>query len=121
MLTLGTFTGVWVRPVYPLTRYTLRSVSSRVSRTKLEMRGSMNGKSAITGKTMIVFIAIGLGVGILIGALFGWRYSILGLGAALGPWVGAYFGNKKAREVDKYRGELIRGRQRPPTSDDPTG
>ena len=77
----------------------------------------MSGKSAITGKMMLVFIAIGIGVGILAGALFGWQYSILGLGTALGPWFGAYFGNKKAEEVDKYRDELIRGRRRSPKKD----
>jgi uncharacterized membrane protein YfcA len=73
-------------------------------------RNNMSGKNAITGKTILVFIAIGIGVGIFVGALFGWQYSILGLGAALGPWVGAYVGNKKAHKVDKYRDELIRGR-----------
>jgi hypothetical protein len=67
---------------------------------------------------IIVFIAIGLSVGILVGALFGWQYSILGLGGALGPWVGGYFGNNKAREVDKYRDELIQGQQRRWKSDD---
>jgi hypothetical protein len=81
----------------------------------------MSGTNAIAGKTVLVFIAIGIGVGILVGAIFGWQFSILGLGAALGPWVGAYFGNRKAHEVDKYRGELIRGRQCPPEADDPSG
>jgi hypothetical protein len=28
---------------------------------------------------------------------------MVGLGAALGPLIGVYFGNKKAHEVDKYR------------------
>jgi uncharacterized membrane protein YfcA len=79
----------------------------------------MSWKKTITGKMVAVFIAIGLVVGILIGALFGWQYSILGLGAALGPWIGAYFGNKKAHEVDEYRDKLIKGRQRPPKFDDP--
>lgn len=81
----------------------------------------MSGKRAISGKTVGVFLAIGLGVGILVGALFGWQYSIRGLGAALGPWVGVYFGNRKAHEVDKYREELIRGRERPPESDEQAG
>ena len=79
----------------------------------------MSGKSAVTGKTIVVFIVIGLGVGILVGALFGWQYSILGLGAALGPWIGGYFGNKKAHEIDKYRDALIKGRQPGPETDDP--
>lgn len=57
---------------------------------------------------VIVFVAAGLCAGALVGAIFGWQYSIMGLGAALGPWIGGYFGNKKAREVDKYRDELIR-------------
>lgn len=37
------------------------------------------------------------------------------------PWVGVYFGNRKAHEVDKYREELIRGRERPPESDEQAG
>jgi hypothetical protein len=77
----------------------------------------MSGKRAVSGKTVIVFIFIGIGVGILVGVLFGWQYSILGLGAGLGPWVGVYFGNKKAREVDQYRDELIQGLQRQRKSD----
>jgi hypothetical protein len=80
----------------------------------------MSDKRFITGKTIVVFIGIGLGVGILAGALFGWQYSVLGLGSALGPWVGAYFGNKKARDVDKYREDLIRGRPCPHRPDQPT-
>lgn len=79
----------------------------------------MNGKQAVTGKAVLGFVVIGLGVGVLVGVLFGWQYSIVGLGCALGPWIGVYFGNKKAREVDKYREELINGRRRPATSDDP--
>jgi len=81
----------------------------------------MSGKNVITGKTVIVFIAIGLVVGVLVGVLFGWQYSFLGLGAALGPWIGVYFGNKKAHEVDMYREELIRGRKRAPKSDESGG
>jgi hypothetical protein len=81
----------------------------------------MSDKSSITGKAILAFIAIGLSVGILAGALFGWQYSVLGLGSALGPWVGAYFGNKKAHEVDKYRDELIRRRQPTNELNDPIG
>jgi H+/Cl- antiporter ClcA len=81
----------------------------------------MSGKRAVSGKTVVVFVCIGIGVGILVGALFGWHYSIVGLGAALGPWVGAYFGNKKAREVDQYRDELIQGGRRQQRSDGSAG
>ena len=80
----------------------------------------MGARGTIAGKSVVVFIAIGLAVGILVGALFGWQYSILGRGAALGPWVGAFYGNRKARDVDKYRERLIRGRQRPAKSDGPS-
>lgn len=81
----------------------------------------MSGKRAVSGKTVIVFIFIGIGVGILVGALFSWQYAILGLGAALGPWTGVYFGNKKAREVDEYRDQLIQGRQRQQKSNGTAG
>jgi hypothetical protein len=57
-------------------------------------------------------------MGVLVGAIFGWQYSVIGLGAALGPWIGGYVGNKKAREVDKYRDELIRGRTSATEPDD---
>lgn len=80
----------------------------------------MGAKGTIAGKTVVVFIGIGLAGGVLVGALFGWQYSIIGLGVALGPWVGAFFGNNKARDVDKYRERLILGRQGPPKSDGPS-
>jgi hypothetical protein len=79
----------------------------------------MSDKRGITGKAIVAFIAIGFSVAILAGALFGWQYSVLGLGSVLGPWVGVYFGNKKAHEVDRYRDELIRRRQRTNKSNDP--
>lgn len=79
----------------------------------------MQEKKSVTGRTVLTFAAIGIGVAILLGVLFGWEYSIIGLGAALGPWIGAYFGNKKAHEVDKYREELINGRKPEPTQDAP--
>ena len=60
------------------------------------MKGaSMSGKRAVSGKTVIVFIFIGIGVGILVGALFGWQYAILGLGAALGPWTECTSGTRR--------------------------
>jgi hypothetical protein len=67
---------------------------------------------------VIVFVAAGLCMGVLVGAIFGWQYSVIGLGAALGPWIGGYVGNKKACEVDKYRDELIRGRKSVKPDDD---
>jgi hypothetical protein len=76
-------------------------------------------KKSLTGRTVLTFVAIGIGVAILVGVLFGWEYSIIGLGAGLGPWIGVYFGNKKAREVDKYREELINGRKPKPKQDVP--
>jgi uncharacterized membrane protein YgaE (UPF0421/DUF939 family) len=76
-------------------------------------------KKSLTGRMVLTFVAIGIGVAILVGVLFGWNYSIIGLGAAIGPWIGIYFGNKKAREVDKYREELINGRKPKPKQDVP--
>lgn len=61
----------------------------------------------MTGKRILVTISIVVGVGLIVGLVFGWEYSIVGLGAGLGPWIGAYFGNKKAREVDAYREEWL--------------
>ena len=58
-----------------------------------------------------MFLGLGVVVGVLAGAIFGWQYAMVGLGAGLGPLLGGYLGNKKAREVDTYRDELIRGKQ----------
>lgn len=56
----------------------------------------MQEKKSVTGKT--IHVAIEISVAVMAGAIFGWEYSILGLGAVLGPWIGGYFGNRKARE-----------------------
>lgn len=61
----------------------------------------------MTGKRILVAVSIMVGVGLIVGLFFGWEYSIVGLGAGIGPWIGAYFGNKRAREVDAYREEWL--------------
>ncbi len=72
----------------------------------------MSERKGPTGRAVTIFVVVGIIVGVVIGTMFGWQYAIVGLGAGLGPLIGGYFGNKKAREVDKYRDELIRGRQK---------
>lgn len=71
----------------------------------------MSGNKGPTGKSVALFAVLGIVIGIVVGLMFGWQYAIVGLGAGLGPLLGGYIGNKKAREVDKYRDELIRGKQ----------
>ena len=80
---------------------------------------SVSEQKGPTGKRVVFFAAVGICVGILVGAIFGWQYAIVGLGVGLGPLLGGYLGNKKAREVDKYREELIRGKSK--RKDDGTG
>ena len=70
----------------------------------------MSERKGPTGKSVAFFAALGICFGILTGVIFGWQYAIVGLGVGVGPLLGGYFGNKKAREVDKYREELIRGK-----------
>lgn len=79
---------------------------------RLRNEAIVSEQRGTTGKRVAFFAALGLVLGILVGAIFGWQYAIVGLGAGLGPLLGGYLGNKKAREVDKYRDDLIRGKSK---------
>lgn len=74
----------------------------------------MSGNRGPSGRTVAVLLVLGGVVGVLAGAIFGWQYAVVGLGAGLGPLLGGELGNKKAQEVDKYRDDLIRGKQATP-------
>ncbi|WP_159620283.1 hypothetical protein [Arthrobacter zhaoguopingii] len=67
----------------------------------------MAQNKTVTGKSLLFFLGLSIVIGVAIGFLQGWQYSFIGLGAGLGPLIGAYFGNKKAAEVDAYRDEWL--------------
>jgi uncharacterized membrane protein YfcA len=75
----------------------------------------------VTGKSFLFALGLSAVLGVAIGLIQGWQYSFIGLGAGLGPLIGAYFGNKKAAKVDAYRNEWLgerkaRGQERQPTA-----
>ena len=55
-------------------------------------------------------VVVALGAGVLAVMLSWWlgnSYWLVRLGSGMGVWLGARWGNKKAREVDEYREEWL--------------
>lgn len=76
----------------------------------------MTQKKTVTGKSVLFFLFLGVVLSVVIGLTQGWQYSFIGLGVGLGPLVGAYFGNRKAAEVDAYREQWLGKRTARPKS-----
>lgn len=72
----------------------------------------MTRNRTVTGKSLLLALGLAVVIGGAIGLTQGWQYSFIGLGAGLGPLIGAYFGNKKAAEVDAYRDEWLGKRKK---------
>lgn len=72
----------------------------------------MTRNRTVTGKSLLLALGLSVVIGGAIGLTQGWQYSLIGLGAGLGPLIGAYFGNKKAAEVDAYREEWLGKRKK---------
>ncbi|WP_157371043.1 hypothetical protein [Arthrobacter sp. Leaf141] len=79
----------------------------------------MTRNRTVTGKSLLIAFALSIVLGGAIGLTQGWQYSFIGLGAGLGPLIGAYFGNKKAAEVDAYREEWLGQRKKTNTKPQP--
>ena len=74
-------------------------------------------------KILLVAAVAAASAGILSVAFWTDGAVLLGAGAGLGAWLGVYFGNKKAREVDAYREEWLakRAGRANPTDDNADG
>lgn len=77
----------------------------------------MTRNGIVTGKSVLLSIAVTVVIGVALGLILGWQYSVIGIGAGLGPLIGAHFGNKKAAEVDAYREEWL-GRRKQARKDE---
>jgi O-antigen/teichoic acid export membrane protein len=59
-------------------------------------------------KTKFITVAlIGILVSLGLSLTLGWQYSIIGVGTGFGAWIGAHYGNKSARETDRYREQWL--------------
>lgn len=71
---------------------------------------------------LITVLVIGVLVSLGLSLTLGWQYSIIGVRTGIRTWIGAHYGNKSARETDKYREEWLAKRAaRGPNSTPPRG